>query len=71
MLCWGGEQSDVRPQWLALIHTGLGEKDKAFEFLRKEQGTIIFPLRVDPVWDSLRSDPRFEELIRQKEWRWQ
>lgn len=60
------KQSDVKPQWLALIYTGLGNKDKAFEFLRKDQGIIIFPLRVDPVWDSLRSDPRFADLIRQR-----
>ena len=58
------KQSDVRPQWLALIYTGLGDKDRAFEFLRKDQGIIYFPLRVDPVWDSLRSDPRFADLLR-------
>jgi serine/threonine-protein kinase len=61
------KQSNVKPQWLALIYTGLGDKDRAFEFLRKEQSIILFPLRVDPVWDSLRSDARFDELIRQRE----
>jgi tetratricopeptide (TPR) repeat protein len=60
--------SEVHPASFALIYTGLGDKDKAFEFLRKEHpAPLIPPLRVDPVWDSLRSDPRFEELLRQRE----
>ncbi|HEX8845824.1 MAG TPA: protein kinase [Pyrinomonadaceae bacterium] len=62
------KRSDVNPYTFALIYTGLGDKDKAFEFLRKEHpAPLIPPLRVDPMWDSLRSDPRFEELLRQRE----
>lgn|GEM_PF-2203427 len=61
------KRSDVIPQAFALIYTGLGDRDNAFKFLQQEQAPMIFPLRVDPVWDSLRSDPRFDELIRQRE----
>ena len=61
------KQREVSGQAFALIYTGLGDKDKAFKFLQEEQAPMIFPLRVDPVWDSLRSDPRFGELIRQRE----
>ena len=62
------KRSYVRPQWLALIYTGLGDKEKAFELLQKDQtGWFFNPLGIDPVWDSLRSDPRFDELIRQRE----
>ena len=47
------------------VHTG--DKDKAFEYLeksfqRREWG--IPHLRIDPSLDSLRDDPRFEELVR-------
>jgi serine/threonine protein kinase/Tfp pilus assembly protein PilF len=52
---------------LALINIGLGQKDAAFEFLRaaveERCGWLIF-LKIEPVLDSIRSDPRFEDLIR-------
>jgi len=52
---------------VALIHAGLGEKDQAFEWLGRayeehDQGLIF--LRVDPSLDPLRSDPRFQDLLR-------
>ena len=51
---------------LALIYTGLGDKDQAFEGLEKayEDRTeqLIF-LKVDPYWDILRADPRFSALL--------
>jgi tetratricopeptide (TPR) repeat protein len=62
------KHGDVGTQGFALIYTGLGDKDKAFEFLRKKHSApLIPPLGVDPMWDSLRSDPRFEELIQQRQ----
>jgi len=62
------KQKDVHPGEFALIYTGLGDKDKAFEFLqRKHPMPLLPPLRVDPVWDNLRSDPRFEEILRLRE----
>jgi len=52
---------------IALIHAALGEKDQAFEWLEKayEQrvSSLIF-LKVDPRVDPLRSDPRFQDLLR-------
>jgi Flp pilus assembly protein TadD len=52
---------------LALINIGLGQKDAAFEFLRaaveERCGWLIF-LKIEPVLDSIRSDSRFEDLIR-------
>ncbi len=52
---------------IAIIHAGLGEKDQAFEWLEKayearELGMIF--LKVDPPLDPLRSDPRFQDLLR-------
>ena len=51
---------------LALIYAGLGEKDQAFAWLDKAVEQRAFQLQwiaLDPRWDSLRSDPRFGELM--------
>jgi tetratricopeptide (TPR) repeat protein len=53
---------------MALIYTGLGEKDKAFEWLEKAylDGSIGggTGIAVDPIFDPLRSDPRFMDILR-------
>ena len=52
---------------VALIHTGLGEKDKGFVWLEKayqERSVGWYRLKVDARFDSLRSDPRFQSLLR-------
>ena len=57
----------VFPYSFAVIYAGLGEKDKAFEYLDKEYKDGSYNLgylKTDPQLDSLRSDPRFAELIR-------
>ncbi len=51
------------------IYVGLGEKDKAFEWLEKAYedrsiGSSFAGIKVDPVFDPLRSDPRFADLLR-------
>ncbi len=51
----------------ARIYTGLGDKDQAFAWLEKayaERATPLYFLKVDPIWDPLRSDPRFNDLLR-------
>ncbi|MCA1602108.1 MAG: protein kinase, partial [Acidobacteria bacterium] len=52
---------------IALIYAGLGEDDRAFECLEKgyewRDGMMIH-LNVEPGFDSLRSDPRFQDLVR-------
>lgn len=45
----------------------LGEKDLAFEFLNKaveQRRWLIYTLNVEPAFDSLRDDPRFDELLK-------
>jgi eukaryotic-like serine/threonine-protein kinase len=53
---------------MAMIYAGLRERDKAFEWLEKgyEERSLGGgeTIRVDPVWDPLRSDPRFADLLR-------
>jgi hypothetical protein len=51
----------------AVVYVGLGEKDQAFAWLEKaydERFNRLAYLRREPVWDSLRSDPRFDDLLR-------
>ena len=55
---------------VALVHAGLGQKDSAFAWLNKafdERSHWLVWLRLDPRWKELRSDPRFEELVRRVE----
>jgi TolB-like protein/Tfp pilus assembly protein PilF len=57
----------ISPYNFAIIYTGLGDKDRAFEWLEKglEQGTgQVSHLKSRPMFDSLRSDPRYAELLR-------
>jgi len=53
--------------WVAVIHHGLGERDRAFELfnrcIEERDGNMIY-ITIPPPFDSLRSDPRYEELLR-------
>jgi TolB-like protein/DNA-binding winged helix-turn-helix (wHTH) protein/Flp pilus assembly protein TadD len=60
------KQRHVSPFNIAEIHTGLGEKDRAFEWLEKayeERDEDLIWFR-DPILDPLRDDPRFHSLLR-------
>ncbi|HEY0461235.1 MAG TPA: protein kinase [Pyrinomonadaceae bacterium] len=51
----------------AIIHAGLGDFDKAFEWFeqaRRERSGFLPFLNVEPVVDCLRGDARFEELLK-------
>ena len=58
---------EVPPELFALIYTRLGRFDDAFlqldEAIRLKSRRILF-LKVDPRWDPLRSDPRFDASLR-------
>jgi tetratricopeptide (TPR) repeat protein len=54
------------PYRVAAVYLALGDKDKAIDWLRKEyeeSGNWMNQLKVDPVMDPLRSDPRFQDLM--------
>ena len=57
----------VSPYFIATIYAGLGEKNKAFEFLERayleRNLDISWSLKADLRIDNLRSDPRFEALL--------
>jgi tetratricopeptide (TPR) repeat protein len=59
--------SYISPVVIAFIHAALGEKDQAFAGLDKAydgRDYILVFLKVDPMFDRLRSDPRFADLMR-------
>ena len=61
------KQRYVSPYNFAIIYTGLGDKDRAFEWLTKcvEQRTRpLWHFRSRPLFDPLRSDPRYAVLLR-------
>lgn len=61
------KQRYVSPLNFVIIYTGLGDKDRAFEWLERgiEQRTrLIYRIKARPIFDPLRSDPRYAELVR-------
>jgi tetratricopeptide (TPR) repeat protein len=63
-------QGYVSPYHIALIYIGLGEKEEAFAWLEKAHNDrywMMAFLKVDPRLDPLRSDLRFQDLLR-REW---
>jgi adenylate cyclase len=48
------------------IYLGLGEKEKALDWLEKsyeDQESACWYLKVDPIYDSVRNEPRFQALV--------
>lgn len=58
---------DLYPALTAMYYAKLGDKDQAFACLEdayeKHDGRM-FRLKVEPQWGPLRSDPRFQDLLR-------
>lgn len=57
----------VPPHDIALIYNGLGSRDEALAWLERgfepRDPKMVF-LKVDPKWNNLRDDPRFQDLLR-------
>ena len=59
----GQLDEDIR---VAMVHIGLGETDRSFEWLQKAfeaRDWQMALLKVEPAFDGLRSDPRFAALV--------
>jgi tetratricopeptide (TPR) repeat protein len=57
----------VQPTQIARLYAHAGDKDHALEWLEKayeERLPAMIHLGVDPDWSSLRSEPRFQDLMR-------
>jgi eukaryotic-like serine/threonine-protein kinase len=60
------KQKYVSAYHIAAIYVGLKDKDQAFNWLNKafqDRADWMVNLKVDPRFESLRSDPRFAELL--------
>jgi tetratricopeptide (TPR) repeat protein len=53
-------------QWLAKIYATLGERERAFAWLDRGlgMGAVSGFYKDEPIWDSLRADPRFADMLR-------
>ncbi len=52
---------------MALVYAALGDKDRAFQWLEgafRDRALSMLLVKTDPRVDSLRSDPRYAELLR-------
>jgi len=58
---------DRNPAYTAIYYAQIGEKDQAFAWLEKAYESHdgeLYKIKVDPLWDPLRDDPRFHDLLR-------
>jgi tetratricopeptide (TPR) repeat protein len=61
------KRSHVSPTVMAFVYGGLGENDRAFTLLDKaydERDFMLVLLNVEPIFDPLRSDPRFPVFVK-------
>lgn len=61
------QRSYVPAAALVIIYVGLGDREQAFAWLEeayKERSNILQFVKVHPVFDPLRGDPRFADLVR-------
>lgn len=57
----------IPPTYFGMLFAGMGDRDKAMTWLEKayqERADGLTWLNVEPMLDDVRSDPRFQELIR-------
>ncbi|MCA1640372.1 MAG: tetratricopeptide repeat protein, partial [Acidobacteria bacterium] len=62
------QKQSVLPLFLALVYAGLDEKEKLYDCLKKalDERNVLLPsyLNTDPRFQGLRSETRFQELLR-------
>lgn len=61
------QSGNPHPVTMAMLLGRVGDRDKAFELLEKgfrERSALLVWLKVSPKFDSLRSDPRFVDLMK-------
>jgi serine/threonine-protein kinase len=63
---FAGSNGYLPPQEIAIVYLGLGDKENAlywFEKSYQEHSPSLVAINVEPLFDDLRSDPRFEDII--------
>lgn len=66
-LCEMSQRRYISPYSIAIIHIGLGNKDEAFDWMEKlykDCNDWLVWLRVGPEFEPLRSDARFDNLLK-------
>ena len=61
------QRTYVPSYYMATIYTGLGDREQALVCLEKayeQRDNGLVELKADPIFDTLRSDPRFQDLLR-------
>jgi TolB-like protein/DNA-binding winged helix-turn-helix (wHTH) protein len=61
-----GSRIDRTPA-LLVAYSGTGQKERAIELLQKafsEHSNAVVQIKVDPMYDPIRDDPRFKDLLR-------
>jgi tetratricopeptide (TPR) repeat protein len=61
------KQSNIPPQEFMLVYLGLGDDDHTFFWLNRAADEHFAPtayIAVDPMYDRIRSDPRFTALVK-------
>jgi len=60
------ERGEAQGYNVAVLYAGMRDKDRAFAWLEKNfqtRGAQLTTITIEPVFDSLRSDPRFGSLL--------
>jgi len=61
------QHGHVHAYWRTILYLSLGNRDEAIRWLEQgvadHEGLDIAWIKVDPLLDPLRGDPRFEELV--------
>jgi len=61
------KQRYVSPYWTGVVYAGLGDNDRAFQYLEKafeDRYFLMIWINSDPRLDNLKSDPRFADLVK-------
>lgn len=61
------KEKHVSPMFKAMVYAGLGQKDKTIDSLEnsyEQREPISACIKVMPLFDSVRSDPRFTKLLK-------
>jgi serine/threonine-protein kinase len=64
------KRTNIPPYFFAQVHVALGENDQGLAWLEKAytgRDSHLVQLMVDPAFDSVRSDPRFQDLLHRLE----
>jgi len=61
------QRRQMDPAAIVLVYVGMNSKEEAFNWFEKaysEHSNALLTLKVGPIYDPLRSDPRFQDLLR-------